>query len=242
MPSRSAPSSASSVISTARSAPIASALRSASIAFSGPIETTTTSPSPVCFLQPQRLLDRVGVEVGDRELDRPVEAVRRRVDAAGRQRHRALLSRRRRSSCAVDSSWTKRGTRPCRKSTISLVGAPGVKTSATPCFFSSATSSCGIVPPTRTSTSSAPWLAQQLEDARHERHVRAGEDRDADRVGVLLDRRLDDLLRRLVQAGVDDLHARVAQRARDDLRAAVVPVEAGLRDHDSDLPCHARAV
>jgi hypothetical protein len=36
--------------------------------------------------------------------------------------------------------------------------------------------------------------------------VRAGQDRDADRVGVLLDRGLDDLLRRLVEAGVDDLH------------------------------------
>ena len=34
------------MISTARSAPIASAFRSASIARSGPIETTTTSPSP----------------------------------------------------------------------------------------------------------------------------------------------------------------------------------------------------
>ena len=41
---------------------------------------------------------------------------------------------------------------------------------------------------------------------------------------------------RLVEARVDDLHARVAERARDDLRAAVVPVEAGLRDHHSDLP------
>ena len=45
---------------------------------------------------------------------------------------------------------------------------------------------------------------------------------------------LDDLLRRLVQAGVDDLHAGVAQRAGDDLGAAVVPVEAGLGDDDAD--------
>ena len=79
-------------------------------------------------------------------------------------------------------------------------------------------------------------VAQQVEDARDERHVRAGEDRDADGVGVLLDRGLDDLLGRLVQARVDDLHAGVAQRARDDLRAAVVPVEARLRDDDADLP------
>ena len=55
-----------------------------------------------------------------------------------------------------------------------------------------------------------------------------------DGVGVLLDGGLDDLLRRLVQAGVDDLHARVAQRAGDDLGAAVVTVEPGLGDDDSE--------
>ena len=85
-------------------------------------------------------------------------------------------------------------------------------------------------------------IAQQRKDARHERHVRAGEDRDADRVGVFLDHRLDDLLGRLVQTGVDDLHPGVAQCPRDDLRAPVVTVEAGLRDDHSDLPCHGWAV
>jgi hypothetical protein len=40
-----------------------------------------------------------------------------------------------------------------RKSTIALVGAPGVKTSATPSRLSSSASSSGIVPPTTTSTS-----------------------------------------------------------------------------------------
>ena len=54
--------------------------------------------------------------------------------------------------------------------------------------------------------------------------------RQPDRVGVLLDRGLGDLLGRLVEAGVDDLEAGVAQGARDHLRAPVVPVEAGLRD------------
>ena len=43
-PSRSDPAAASSETSTARSAPIASALRSESTAFSGPSETRTTSP------------------------------------------------------------------------------------------------------------------------------------------------------------------------------------------------------
>ena len=58
--------------------------------------------------------------------------------------------------------------------------------------------------------------------------VRAGQDRQADDVGVLLQRGGDDLLGRLAQAGVDHFHAGVAQRARDDLGAAVVPVEPGL--------------
>ena len=54
--------------------------------------------------------------------------------------------------------------------------------------------------------------------------------REPDRVGVLLDRGLGDLLGGLVQAGVDDLEPGVAQRPRDDLGAPVVPVEPGLGD------------
>ena len=50
---------------------------------------------------------------------------------------------------------------------------------------------------------------EPFEDPGDERHVCTGEDRDADGVGVLLDRGLDDLLRRLVQAGVDHFHAGV---------------------------------
>ena len=76
---------------------------------------------------------------------------------------------------------------------------------------------------------------EQLGDPRHERHVRARQDREPDRVGVLLKHGLDDLLGRLVQTGVDHLHAGVAQRAGDDLRPAVVPVETRLRHDDSDL-------
>src|ERR1700754_3061367 len=78
-------------------------------------------------------------------------------------------------------------------------------------------------------------LAQQLDHARDERHVRAGEDREPDGVGVLLQHGLDDLLGRLVQARVDHLHAGVAECAGDDLRPAVVAVEAGLGPDDADL-------
>ena len=53
-------------------------------------------------------------------------------------------------------------------------------------------------------------------------------DRQPDRVGVLLDRRLDDLLGGLVQPGVDDLHPRVAERAGDDLDARSWPSRPGF--------------
>src|SRR5829696_1463880 len=49
------------------------------------------------------------------------------------------------------------GTLARRNSTISPIGAPGVKTSATPWRFSSSESARGIVPPTTTTTSSAPF-------------------------------------------------------------------------------------
>src|SRR6476659_301356 len=82
-------------------------------------------------------------------------------------------------------------------------------------------------------------LAQELDHPGEQRHVGAGEQRQADRVGVLLEDGLGDLLRRLVQAGVDDLEPAVAQRPGDDLRAPIVTVEAGFRDDDSVPALHA---
>ena len=76
------------------------------------------------------------------------------------------------------------------------------------------------------------------ENPRHQRHVGTRQDGDAKRVGVLLEDRLDDLLRRLVQPRVDDLHASVAQRASDDLGSSIVPVETGLGDDDSHTAFH----
>ena len=81
------------------------------------------------------------------------------------------------------------------KSMMSCVGAPGVNTSATPSSLSSGMSCDGIVPPDGHHHVIGVLLAQQLDDARHQRHVGAGQDREADRVGVLLQHGLDDLLR-----------------------------------------------
>ncbi len=116
---------------------------------------------------------------------------------------------------------------------ISCSGAPGVKISRTPSSLSRLASSAGIVPPPKNTMSPASRLAQLLDDERKERHVRAGENRQADAVGVLLDRGLHDLLGRLEETGIDHLHPGIAQRPRDHLRPAVVTVEAGLSDDDA---------
>ena len=86
------------------------------------------------------------------------------------------------------------------------------------------------------------WLGDCRNTVHSPRRTRKSSGEGLGRVRVFLNRRLDDLLGRLVQPGVDDLHARVAQRARDDLRAAVVPGEPRFRDDDSDLPRHGAAV
>ena len=64
--------------------------------------------------------------------------------------------------------------------------------------------------------------------------MRAGEDGETDDVDVFLDGRGSHLLGGLPETGVDDFHPGVAQGTRDDLGAAIVAVEAGLGDEDSE--------
>ena len=94
-------------------------------------------------------------------------------------------------------------------------------------------SSSGMMPPPNTTMSAASRCLEQVHDLGEQGHVGAGEHGQAHRVGVLLDRRLDDLLGGLVQPGVDDLHARVAQGPGDDLGATVMAVEPGLGHDDA---------
>src|SRR3954447_11613275 len=75
---------------------------------------------------------------------------------------------------------------------------------------------------------------QQLDDLGEQRHVRAGQHAQPDRVRVLLDGGGHDLLGGLVEPGVDDLDAGVAQRSGDDLGASVMPVQPGLGDDHTD--------
>jgi hypothetical protein len=65
-------------------------------------------------------------------------------------------------------------------------------------------------------------------------HVRSGQDREPDDVGILLESGGDDLLGCLAEAGVDHLHAGIAQGSGDDLRATIVAVETRFRNHHSD--------
>jgi len=68
--------------------------------------------------------------------------------------------------------------------------------------------------------------------------VRPAQQGQPQRVGILLDHRGGDLLRRLVQAGVDDLETVVPKGPRDHLGAPIVAVEAGLCDHDAVRAVH----
>src|SRR5690606_18679692 len=61
------------------------------------------------------------------------------------------------------------------------------------------------------------------------------EERQADRRDVLLDRRVDDLLRAATDAGVDHLVPGIAEDVGDVLGAAVVAIEARLAEEDAGL-------
>jgi hypothetical protein len=103
-----------------------------------------------------------------------------------------------------------------RYSATSAIVVPGPKVAATPAYDDE-----HVV---------HARLAKLRGDPRHQRHVRARQDRQADDVGVLLERGGHDHVGRLAQARVDDLEALVAQPAGEHLRAAIVAVEARLRN------------
>src|SRR5687767_76886 len=77
-------------------------------------------------------------------------------------------------------------------------------------------------------------LMQELHDARTDMHVRSGQDRQPDHVGILLQRRTHYLLRRLPEARVNHLHAGVSKRTGNHLGPTVVAIEAWLGDNDAD--------
>ena len=108
----------------------------------------------------------------------------------------------------------------------------GVKTRATPCSRSRRASPSGMIPPTTTGTSSSPASCRPSQHRRHHLQVRAGQDRQADDVHVLLDGGRDDLRRGEPDALVDHLEAGVAGADGDLLGAVGVPVEPRLADQE----------
>ena len=75
---------------------------------------------------------------------------------------------------------------------------------------------------------------QRLDGAGRQGDVRAGQDRKPHQRNVFLQRDRHDVLDALPDAGVDHLETRVAQRAGDDLRAAVMAVETGFGDENTN--------
>src|SRR2546425_11528040 len=71
--------------------------------------------------------------------------------------------------------------------------------------------------------------------------MRARQDREANRIGILLERGGDNLFGGLPQARIDHFHAGVAQRAGDHLGSTVVPVEPRFSDNYAYFLGHLRA-
>ena len=98
----------------------------------------------------------------------------------------------------------------------------------------SGTSLCGMVPPTTSSTSSAPASRNARSSLLGQRHVRTGQDAQPDDPNVFLHRHPGDHVRLLADAEVDHLETGVAQGAGDQFGAAIVTVEPGLAEQYAD--------
>ena len=82
-------------------------------------------------------------------------------------------------------------------------------------------------------------LAHAAQDLLHQRHVRAGEDREADDVHALLQRGVGDAGGGEADALVDHLDAGIAGGHRYLLGAVAVAVEAGLADQHLEAAAEA---
>jgi len=78
-------------------------------------------------------------------------------------------------------------------------------------------------------------IFQQFEDPWEDRHVGAGEHRNTDYIDVFLERRFRDHLRGLTKAGVNDFHSGIPQGSGNNLGAAVVTIQTGFSDENSDF-------
>ena len=121
------------------------------------------------------------------------------------------------------------------KSMMSCIGVPGRKMPLTPDVLQFRNIDVGDDAADDHQHVVQPFSSSSCMILRADVHVRAGQDRQADHVRILLERRGDDLLGRLAQPGVDHFHPGVTQRARDHLRATIVAVQTGLGDDDANV-------
>src|SRR5271154_4379705 len=82
------------------------------------------------------------------------------------------------------------------------------------------------------------FLAKQFHKARHNRIVRAGQNRKPDYLHVLLQGGAYDHLRRLPETSINDFHPGVAERPRYDLGSSIMAVKARLCHEDSNGMAH----
>ncbi len=80
--------------------------------------------------------------------------------------------------------------------------------------------------------SSARLSLQQVDDPREQRHVRAGEHREADRVSASVSAVRMICSGRPAQPGVHHFDAGIAEGSGHDLRAAIMTIESRFGDHD----------
>ncbi len=117
-------------------------------------------------------------------------------------------------------------------STISCIAVPGRKMPFTPIAFQLRDVDGGNDSANHHQDVVQTMLGEQRHQPRHDVVVGAGQNRQSDDVGVLLQRRRGDMFRCLAQPGVDHLHAGVAEGARNHLGAPVVAIEARLGNDD----------
>src|SRR5512140_2274112 len=80
----------------------------------------------------------------------------------------------------------------------------------------------------------ATCVLNELSNTRNERHVRPTQYGQADNVRVFLNSSRGDHFGRLMQTGINDFHSGVTECGCDYLRPAIVPIQAGFGDKNSN--------
>lgn len=85
-------------------------------------------------------------------------------------------------------------------------------------------------------------LLKNFLNRRDQRHMRAGKNRKADDINVLLDCGLHHHLRRLMKPRVDDFEARITQRPRHNFGATIVTIQTRLSNENAIRTLHSSRI